>query len=55
MIGNKIANKITSVLKKPTKELQNKETEADRSSSNHLPKKDIYPQKKGNKLLMNKG
>ena len=29
MIGNKIADKITSVSKKSTKELQNKETEVD--------------------------
>ena len=55
LIGNKIADKITSVSKKsPTKllsmelhskELQNEEMKA--------PKKDTYLQKKGNKLLMN--
>ena len=47
LIGNKIADKITSVSKKSPKELQNNETEAD------IPKKDIYFQKKDNKLLMN--
>ena len=47
LTGNKIADKITSVSKKSPKELQNNETEAD------IPKKDIYFQKKDNKLLMN--
>ena len=45
LIGNKIADKITSVSKKSPKELQNNEMEA--------PKKDTYLQKKGKKLLMN--
>ena len=45
LIGNKIADKITSVSKKSPKELQNDEMEA--------PKKDIYLQKKDKKLLMN--
>ena len=50
LIGNKTADKITSVSKtSPTefhsKELQNGDMEA--------PKKDIYLQKKDNKLLMN--
>ena len=45
LIGNKIADKITSVSKKSSNELQNNETE--------VPKKDAYLQKKGNKLLMN--
>ena len=47
LIGNKIADKITSVSKKYLKELQNKEIEAD------IPKKDTYLQKKGNNLFMN--
>ena len=47
LIGNKIADKITSVSKKSLKELQNKEIEAD------VPKKDTYLQKKDNNLLMN--
>ena len=46
LIGNKIADKITSVSKKSPKELQNDEMEA--------PKKKIHiSRKKGNKLLMN--
>ena len=47
LIGNKIADKITSVSKKSLKELQNKEIEED------VPKKDTYLQKKDNNLLMN--
>ena len=46
-IGNKIADQLTSVLKKSTKELPNDETEVDK------PKKDTHLQKKDNKLLMN--
>ena len=46
-IGNKIADQLTSVLKKSTKELPNDETEVDKQ------KKDTYLQKKDNKLLMN--
>ena len=45
LIGNNIADKITSVSKKSPKELQNDKMEA--------PKKDTYLQKKDNKLLMN--
>ena len=62
MIGNKIADKITSVSKKPAKESQNNEIEIDagrtspkdvgRASPKELPKKDTYLQKKDNKLLM---
>ena len=48
LISNKIADKITSVSKKALKELQNDEMEAPKKK-----KKDIYLQKKGNKLLMN--
>ena len=47
LIGNNIADKLTSVPKKSTKELPNDETEVDK------PKKDTYLQKKGNKLLTN--
>ena len=47
LIGKKIADKITSVLKRSPNELQNHEMEA--------PKKDTYVQKKRNKLLMNCG
>ena len=62
MIGNKIADKITSISKKSTKKkIPNDETEADRYSSKDagegslkdVQKKDIYLQKKNNKLLMN--
>ena len=49
LIGNKIADKITSVSKKP----QNNESEANSASPKDIPKKDIYPQKKDNKLSMN--
>ena len=45
LIGNKIADKITSVSKKFTKELEDNEIDT--------PKKDTYLQKKDNKLLMN--
>ena len=52
MIGNKIAGKITSVSKKKsTKELPNEENEEHVTRTTH--KKDIYVQKKDNKLLMN--
>ena len=47
LIGNKIADKITSVSKKSPKELQNNETEAD------IAKKDMYFPKKDNTLLIN--
>ena len=39
LIGNKIADKMTSVSKKSTKELQNNETEENRDSPNDTPKK----------------
>ena len=52
LVGNKIADKITSVSKKySTKELPNDETEEDIEITTH--KKDIYLQKKDSKLLMN--
>ena len=63
MIGSKIADKITSVSKKPAKDLQNNEIEIDAgrtspkdvgsASPKELPKKDTNLQKKDNKLLMN--
>ena len=49
LIGNNTTNKITSVSKKT----QNSESEADSASLKDAPKKDIYLQKKYNKLLMN--
>ena len=50
LIGNKIADKITSVSKKT----QNNESEAGRASPKDAPKRRyIYLQKKDNKLLMN--
>ena len=49
LIGSNIADKITSVSKKT----QNNESEADSNSLKDVPKKDIYLQKKDNKLLMN--
>ena len=47
LIGNEIADKITSVSKKSTKELQNNETEVCRSSPKDIPKKRcIYPEER---------
>ena len=46
LIGNKIADKITSVSKRSTKELQNNETEADRVSPKDVPKKKIHISKR---------
>ena len=45
LIGNKIADRITSVSKESSEETQNDEIEA--------LKKDSYLQKKSNKLVMN--
>ena len=50
LIGNKIADKITSVSKKSTNELQNNETEVD---VERAPKKRYISPRKDNKLLMN--
>ena len=47
LIGNKIADKITSLSKKSPKELQNDEIE--------VTKKDTYLQKKENKLWIKDG
>ena len=49
LIGNKTADKITSVSKKT----QYNESEADNNNLKDILKKDTYLQKKGNKLLMN--
>ena len=54
LIGNKTADKITSISKKPAKELHdnnNDETKEDAEITTH--KKDTFLQKKGNKLLKN--
>ena len=51
LIGNKIADKMTNVSKKSNKELPNDETEV--LLKQLLLRKDIYLQKKDNKLLMN--
>ena len=45
LTGNKTADKITSVSKKSSRELQNKEIQ--------IPKQDIYLQKIDHKLFMN--
>ena len=50
LIGNKIADKITSVSKKSPTESRSKNNDA--NSEIEVPKKDTYLQKKGNKLLM---
>ena len=49
MIGNKVADKITSVSKKKFNNNNNDDDDAEISTH----KKDIYCQKKDNKLLMN--
>ena len=49
LIGNKIADKITSISKKPIKELPINDEDVERTTH----KKDTYHQKKDNKLLMN--
>ena len=51
LIGNKIADKTTSVSKKSSKELPNDETKLDEKRA--TPKKDTYHQRKDNKLLVN--
>ena len=52
MIGNKIADKLTSISKIPAKELRNNDKlEEDAEITTH--KKDTCLQKKDNKLLMN--
>ena len=54
LIGNKIADKITSISKKPATELHNNdETKKEEDVEITTHKKDIYLQKKDNKLLMN--
>ena len=50
LIGNKIADKITSFSKKSPTESRSKNNDA--NSEIEVPKKDTYLQKKGNKLLM---
>ena len=49
MIGNKVADKITSVSKQKFNNNNNDDDDAEISTH----KKDIYCQKKDNKLLMN--
>ena len=49
LIGNKIADKITSISKKPVKELPTTDEDAELT----IHKKDTYHLKKDNKLLMN--
>ena len=53
LIGNKIADKVESVSKKSSSELHSRNDDA--NSEIEVPKKDIYLQKKGKKLLMNLG
>ena len=49
LIGNKIADKITSISKKPVKELPTTDEDAELT----IHKKDTYHLKEDNKLLMN--
>ena len=51
LVGNKIADKITSISKKFTKNLPAIDEDTELSTR----KKDIYRRKKDSKLLMNKG
>ena len=51
LIGNKMADKIKSVSKKSSKELHSNKT--NNANNESPPKKDIYLQKKDNKLLIN--
>ena len=51
LTGNKIADKITSISKKPVKGLPNKDGTKDVELTTH--KKDTYRLKKDSKLLMN--
>ena len=53
LIGNKIADKITSISKKPATELHNNDETKKEDVEITIHKKDIYLQKKDNKLLMN--
>ena len=52
LIGNKIADKITSVSKKSPKELHSTDLHSN-EYNNEMPKKDTYLRKKDSKLLMN--
>ena len=49
LVGNKIANKITNISKKSIKKLPTIDEDAELTTY----KKDIYHQRKDNKLLMN--
>ena len=56
LIGNKISDKIASTSKKSSNEIQHNETESKakgKGKPKDVPKKDIYLQRKDNKLLMN--
>ena len=54
LIGNKIADKITSVSTElHSKNTQNNKSKTDSDSPKDVPKKDTYLQKKDNRLLMN--
>ena len=50
LIGNKLGDKITSISKKPVKELPNDDEEDVKIT---IHKKDAYHRKKDNKLLLN--
>ena len=53
LIGNKIADKITSLSKNPFKELHNCDEIKEEDAEKPFIIKDTYLQKKDNKLLMN--
>ena len=53
LIGNKIADKIKNVPKKPSKELHNNDETEEEDVERTTHKKDTYLQKKDNKLFMN--
>ena len=53
LIGNNIADKMTSVSKELHSKSPTRSKRDDANSEIEVPKKDTYPQKKGNRLLMN--
>ena len=53
LIGNKSADKITSISKNFSSKHSDGEIQVDRASPKNVPKKDTHLQKKGNELLIN--
>ena len=53
LVGNKIADKFTSISKKPAKNLQDDELHPSKTNNGIPKERYIYLHKKDNKLLMN--